>query len=395
MTLNRFKDCNECLKAGLSGAVMMACLSSAFDFAPEKVQAAEEFREAFLQEWFEHVGEKGLQLPWEFPFRIRRGELTVWTGIEKSGKSTVLGFAIVCLMAQGERALLASFEVPPVKSLKKLSQQVYGGLLYDPDQVEYITRKADLSDAEREEALADYRMECRKNANEAFDYLANSLWIYNHVGIGQWRELLEDIRWARRRHGITQFVVDNFMRLGIVKDDYAQQADAITAFAAAAIELDCHIHMVVHQNKSEGRRGGDSGKRTVSGAFEIIANAHNIVEVQRDVRKGEKVADLYEKKKISAISEEDFKKERATLDLVADGKFILHAAREGEIQNGSKYLWFLYKAQQYADHPPGHFAHHPISFLKRDKQTELPVSTDLPTTPTPTNERTNETTDGP
>lgn len=368
----RFKDCNECLMKGVSELLMLGCLTGALDFAPEKIVGAEEFREAFLREWFDHVGEAGLQLPWEFPFRIRPGELTVWTGIEKSGKSTVLGYALVCLIAQGERALLASFEVPPVKSLKKLSRQVYGGLLYDPKKVEALAARA-ASEAERSEALGNYREECREVANEAFNYLAKSLWIYNHVGIGQWRDLLEDIRWARRRHGITQVVVDNFMRLGIVKDDYAQQAEAITAFAAAAIELDIHIHMVVHQNKSEGKRSGsgDSGKRTVSGAFEIIANAHNIVEVQRDVKKGERVSELYEKRKIGVIKEEAFEEERKTLESIPDGKFILHAAREGEHQNASKYLWFLWAAQQYADRPPGHELHNPILFLKRDKQEEL------------------------
>lgn len=387
----RFKDCNECLKAAVAETVMLACLANALDFAPEKVVSAESFREAFLQEWLEGSGqEKGLQLPWEFPFRIRRGELTVWTGIEKSGKSTVLGYVVVCLMAQGERALIASFEVPPVKSLKKMSRQVYGGFLFDPKMVERIERESAGAPTDtregayaprKEEMLRNYREECRTKANATFDWMSRRLWMYNHVGIGQWRELLEDMRWARRRHGITQFVVDNFMRLGIVKDDYAQQAEAITAFAAAAIELDCHIHMVVHQNKSEGKRAGsgESGKRSVSGAYEIIANAHNIVEVQRDVRKGEKVAEVWEKNKIGVISDTERNAELAGLEKIPDGKFILHAAREGEVQNGSKYLWFLWAAQQYADRPPGHALHNPILFLQQEKQPELEVKTELPT----------------
>lgn len=377
----RFKDCNECLKKGVAVALMQACLAEAMDFAPEKVVAAEEFREAFLAEWLDGGGqEKGLVLPWPFPFRIRRGELTVWTGIEKSGKSTLLSFVIVCLMAQGERAMLASFEVTPVKSLKKMSRQVYGGLLYDPKKVEQIDRDIDKEwDADnpkkeerRQELHDDYRTTCRERANLTYDWISPKLWIYNHVGIGQWRDLLEDIRWARRRHGITQFVVDNFMRLGIVKDDYAQQAEAITKFAAAAIELDCHIHVVVHQNKSEGSKGGAGGKRSVSGAYEIIANAHNIVEVQRDVRKGEKVAEVFEKEKIGALSETERSNELAALNKLPDGKFILHAAREGEVQNGSKYLWFLWEAQQYADQPPGHRDHVEKFFLQESKQELLP-----------------------
>jgi twinkle protein len=344
MSETQFKDCNECLQAGAALEAMQACLSRALDFAPEKVVPAEFFREAFMAEWFDGgTEEQGLVLPWEFPFRIRPGELTVWTGVEKSGKSTLLGFVQVCLMAQGERCLLASFEVTPVKSLKKLSRQVWGGKIFDGEL-----------DVE----------ECKRNATAAFDYLADKLWIYNHVGIGQWRELLEDMRWARRRHGITQFVIDNFMRIGIVKDDYAQQAEAITAFAAAAIELDCHIHIVVHQNKA-----AESGKRSVAGAFEIIANAHNIVEVQRDVAKGERVSELFEKKKTGSITQEEFDEKMRTQESTPDGKFILHAAREGEHQNASKYLWFLWKSQQYADQPKGHRDHVPICFIKQQQPT--------------------------
>lgn len=380
----RFKDCNECLKAGVAAALMQACLTEAMDFAPEKVVPAEAFREAFLERLFEHPGERGLTLPWEFPFRIRCGEMTVWSGIEGSGKSTVLNFVIVCLMAQGERALLASLEVKPVESLENMARQVHGGLLYDKRVLKRIDEREKTA-ADVAMALRNYREECHKNAVAVYDWMSPKLWIYNHVGIGQWRDLLEDIRWARRRHGITQFVVDNFMRLGIVKDDYAQQAEAITALAAAAIELDCHIHVVVHQNKSEGAKGGGSasGKRTVSGAFEIIANAHNIVEVQRDVRKGEKVAEAFEKHKIGALSDQDLSAELAGLNKIPDGKFILHKSRNGERQNGAKYLWFLWEAKQYVDRPPEHAEHAPISFLKEDKQQLLSGKAneeDLPST---------------
>lgn len=382
----RFKDCNECLQAGVAAALMEGCVAGAMDFAPEKVVSAETWRSAFMARLFEHPGERGLVLPWDFPFRIRLGEMTVWSGIEGSGKSTVLNFVVVCLMAQGERALLASLEVKPVESLENMARQVFGGLLYDKRMLKRIDERERTAEGVKE-ALGNYQEVCRGNATAVYDWLAPKLWIYNHVGIGQWRDLLEDMRWARRRHGITQFVVDNFMRLGIVKDDYAQQAEAITAFAAAALELDCHIHVVVHQNKSEGAKGGASasGKRTVSGAFEIIANAHNIVEVQRDVRKGEKTSEAFERHKIGAISDVELSNELAGLGKIPDGKFILHKSRNGERQNGAKYLWFLWEAKQYADRPPEHALHAPISFLRQGKQPDLPGSSpdgakELPTT---------------
>lgn len=364
-----FKDANECLLAGVSGAEMRHCLDHAMDFAPEKVVPATEFEEEFMAEWFERHLEPGLELPFGFPWRIRPGELTVWTGIEKSGKTTLLSFVLMALLDQGERAFVASYEVKPVKTLKKYSRQAFGGILYDK-------RIVDRATGEGPEALANYQTAARANARETFHWLAQRLWLYNHVGIGNWRQLLDDMRWARRRYGITQFIIDNFMRLGIAKDDYAQQADAITAFASLAMDLGVHIHVVVHQNKSEGRKGDSGGKRTVSGAFEIIANAHNIVEVIRDEKKGQQVKELWQKKEIGLIPDGQFTNDLAELNNVPDGKFVLHAQRDGEEQNGSKYLWFLWESQQYADKPPGHVEHGPLRFVALEKKKEKPA--DLP-----------------
>jgi twinkle protein len=351
------KDPNKCREDGISTEEMKAALDAAQDFAPEKVVAAAAYEKEFLSEWFDQELEPGLELPWDFGFKIRPAELTIWTGIEKSGKTTALGFVLIGLMHQGERALVASFEIKVAKTLKKLSRQVYGGLLYAKKMVDKCA-------ADSEAALENYRQQARADAVRTFRWMAPKLWVYDHVGIGHWQQLIDDIRWARRRHGITQFVVDNFMRLGITKDDYPQQAEAITAFASLAMELNIHIHMVVHQNKSEGHKNA-GGKRTVSGAYEIIANAHNIVEVQRDEKKGEQVSELWEKKKIGTIGDQEFAQEKNALDLKPDGKIILHAQRDGETQNGSKYLWFLWESQQYADKPPGHREHAPIKFIEQ------------------------------
>jgi len=359
-TGGKLKDANDCLLAGVPREEMKYVLDNAIDFAPKKVVSAADFEKQFMEEWFDKHLEPGLELPWGFPqFKIRPGELTIWTGIEKSGKTTVLGFLLMALLFQGERALVASFEIKPVKTLKKFSRQAFGDLIYDT---------AVLEKCKTAEEKANYEEVARGQARETFNWLAKSLWLYNHTGIGNWRELGEDMRYARRRHGITQFVVDNFMRLGISKDDYAQQADAITYFTAIAMELDVHVHMVIHQNKSEGRKGGASGKRSVSGAFEIIANAHNIVEVQRDEVKGEQVSELFENLKIGKLSDMEFKEQKSQLDLRPDGKFILHAQRDGEHQNGSKYLWFLWKSQQYVDVPPGGRDHRPLRFVLQAKQ---------------------------
>lgn len=351
--MNRYKDCNDCLKAGVPAEVMRSCLDQARDFAPEKVKNAAEFEAAFLSEWFDHELERGIPLPFADYFRIRPGELTVWTGIEKSGKSTLLSYVMTGLMDQGERGLVASLEVKAARTLHKMSRQAWG---------DYLVPKKNDGEAHTEEQRAAWRV----NAREALTWLARNLWLYDHVGILHWRTLIDDITWAVRRHGIKQVVIDNFMRLGILKDDYAQQAEAIQALTQLAMDLGIHIHVVVHQNKTEakGKGGMDSrGKRTVSGAFEIIANAHNIVEVMRDMVKGENVGDVHSDYAAHKINLEERDKKLKALGDDPDGKFVLHAQRDGETQNGSTALWFLYKSQQYVKVPPGTSEHGAIAFV--------------------------------
>jgi twinkle protein len=367
----RYKDANECLMAGVSAEAMMRCLEQARDFAPDKVKNAGEFEDDLVDEWLNQHLETGLQLPFNFPFSIRPAELTVWTGIEKSGKTTLLGFCLMALMAQGERAMVCSFETRARKTLKKYSRQASGMLLYSQKYVEKC---------QTTEELNNYRASAEENIRRTSRWLSQNLWLYDHTGIAQWRLLIDDIRWARRRHGITQFIIDNFMRLGFMKDDYTQQAECVTAFSALAMELGVHIHLVVHQNKSEGKKGQVQGKRSVSGAFEIVANAHNIVEVTRDVVKGEKVSEIFEREKAGEITAAQREEAMVEWNRKPDGKFILHAQREGEQQNASKFLWFLWEPQQYVSQPEGHGEHCPTAFVdKHAAAARLVFNGELPT----------------
>lgn len=362
------KDANECLMSAVPWQAMRAAIDGARDFAPDKVRSARELEDEFLRWVFDFEEAAGVDLPFEFPLKFRKGETTLWLGIEKSGKTTLLSFATVAALAQGERALVASFEVPWPHTHDKKCRQAWGGLYFDKRVVKRCT-----DELQKE----TYRASAREQTIETHRWLAQGLWYYVHVGIGQWRQLADDIRWARRRLGITWVVVDNFMRLGIPKDDYAQQADAIIHLVGLAMELDVHLHVVLHQNKSEGAKGNQGGKRTASGAHELLGNPHNIVEVTRDEKKGKQVSELFEKKKAGLMSEADFQKEMGELAAKPDGKFIMHGQRnagmdaEGK-QDASKYLWFLWESQQYVDVPSGHADHKAISPVRHARaQAEL------------------------
>lgn len=69
----------------------------------------------------------GFPTPWEKVgerFRFRPGEVTILAGENFSGKSEVCGQITVDLMAQGERACVASMEFNPEGWIARIMQQV-------------------------------------------------------------------------------------------------------------------------------------------------------------------------------------------------------------------------------------------------------------------------------
>src|SRR5690606_14272272 len=68
----------------------------------------------------------GAKLPWSKThelIRFRPGEVTLWLGINGHGKSEVLGQACLGFAAQDERSCIASFEMRPVKTLRRMLRQ--------------------------------------------------------------------------------------------------------------------------------------------------------------------------------------------------------------------------------------------------------------------------------
>ena len=188
------KDPNDCLLADVPAAAMLAALETAKDFSPEKVVSALDLEADFLKWVFEREQESGIAMPFDMALRLRRSEMTLWMGIKGCGKSTMLDFVTVQAMAVGERVLVCSFEMPWQDTHDKLCRQAFGGLYFD----HRVLKKCE-SDTQRATCLAT----AQQQAQATHRWLAKNLWYYVHVGIGKWRQLADDIRWARRRLGIT------------------------------------------------------------------------------------------------------------------------------------------------------------------------------------------------
>jgi hypothetical protein len=322
-----------------------------------------EMGDEHYQRWFGKThGVPGLPLPasvfGEFPFKIRPCELTLLDAETKMGKSTMASYIMLHLMAQAEskegrqlfpngmKVLYDSREVHRVETLKKFTNQLLGRISYDLCMEGQQQRK--------EKSF----VECRcgvcgpalKEWREAHEWLGSRLKVNTTTGIKHWQDILQAF-YRLSELGFHLFVLDNLMRIGIKKDDWNGQADAVAAFAQFCMDTGSHMFLIAHRTKSTE---GDYRKKT-AGAHEITANPHNLCTVWKNEKKFEKLSPWLNKLREPEenYSYQEFLVDAAKILALPDAKFVLNDQRlDGGRSNASRELWFLKRAGQYFDYRP-------------------------------------------
>lgn len=255
VTLPR-KDANECLQEMVPDEEIEECFRSAKYVEPEELTSAGSFLQDVENIFRPQEGEaNGYTVPWgdlNGKLIFRPHELTLWTGGSGAGKSQILSHALVDMIDQGATVCLASLEMVPKQSLKRMVKQL--------GNVDVPT--------------AEFLKAC-------MDWLDNRLWMYNFVGRADIETLLDGFEYARKRYGVDTFVIDSFMRLGIGVDDYKAQDDAIFRLTDWTVKRSVHMHLVAHARKA-GETKEVPETESVKGTSEIGANAFNIVGVFRN-----------------------------------------------------------------------------------------------------------------
>jgi energy-coupling factor transporter ATP-binding protein EcfA2 len=301
---------------------------------PQHLRSVDSFAEETFAHFFgAHAKEApGFELPFGFPLKIRKREATLLFGDDGSGKSTVLSFILVHLLKHpGEKAVVASFEMPPPVTLWIMAAQLLGRKSMPPNN---------------DNAL--------KMLGTAIAWLNARVLFYDFMGIASWQEVRDTFRFAAERQGATLFTIDNAMRMGIADDDYAGQALAAATFHQFAEDHNGHVFIVLHENKGDGK-----GKAKIRGSKLWSANFNNVLRVGRNTEKQEKI----DKEEFSLRVEREQSKpdqgaimecERAIgrLQKEWDTEVVLHKQRyPGTRQNGSKRIWFDPNCFQFRDEP--------------------------------------------
>lgn len=252
------KDANECLLAGMRDEIRTAIRDARY-IAPDELRSAAEFTDLVIECFYPpHDAPLGVLLPWVKAvgkISIRPAELSIWTGINGHGKSQMLGQVIIHAMSQGERVCLASMELRPEKLLYRMLRQMT---------------------ASREPRIADIKA--------CMAWLQERAWIFNTIGTASAARILEVFTYARKRYGVTQFVIDSLMKCGIDDDDYNGQKAFVDRLCDFKLQHDCHVHLVAHSRKKQNEDGAP-GKMDIKGSGTISDLADNLFSVWRNKKK--------------------------------------------------------------------------------------------------------------
>jgi twinkle protein len=252
------KDLNDCLKAAISAAQIRQCFEAARSLDPPELERAGAYADAVVNLFWPASGdEPGYRLPWRKAgdrLVFRPGELTLWTGATGMGKSQILSNALVAIGEQGARVCLASLEMAPGQSLRRLVKQA--GNVDRP--TEGFIR-------------------------EVMGWLDGWLWVFGLVGKTAVSRIIEVFEYARCRYGCDVFVIDSLMRLGIGSEDYEGQEKAVFELVSWAVAKGVHVHLVAHARKSDRAAShAVPDVEDVKGTSEIAANAANIIGIWRN-----------------------------------------------------------------------------------------------------------------
>lgn len=299
VTFPGYKDANDALLAGYTPELFRAAIADGRFLEPDELVNVSAFADEVVAEFYPGEGAPfaptlriGADHDW---FRFRDSEITVWTGHNGHGKTTLLGLVQLGLMEQGERFCVFSGEMPPRKLLARLARQACGT---DTPTIPFL--------------------------RVAMNWLGRAMWLFNVAGQANSERLLEVFGYAVRRHGVSHVVIDSLMMLEDVPEEGRGALEAQRQFmnrlAAFAKRYRVHVHLVAHPRKADDERRAP-GKQDVAGSGKITSLADNHFSVwAQPLQEG---------------------------DTGPDSKLELNKQRNGDEQHHELWLWFDVRSKQH------------------------------------------------
>lgn len=196
-------------------------------------------------------------------FGFRPQEVTIWSGINGHGKSSLISACTLYWAANGERVGIASLEMPPVKQLVRMVRQATGDRNPSPEMIRKFHAWTD-----------------------------DSIWMYDQNGTVESKRILDLGYYFSNELQINHFVIDSLMKCGIPSDGagwLTAQKNFMDQLTVLAKDTNMHIHIVMHPRKGE-KETNQVDKMDVRGAGELTDMTDNLIVVWADTAKQEEMS---------------------------------------------------------------------------------------------------------
>jgi twinkle protein len=197
------------------------------------------------------------------------GELTVWTGKNGEGKSTMLGQVILEALDNGAAVFCYSGELTKSRFQEWINTQAAGSLFLEEYKNKY----------------GDVKTKVKKEANDKIkEWYRGRFFLYDNSIRGKNIEhtsILDLCEYAAQKYGCKIFVVDNLMTADFDATDenyYHAQSKFVGNLVAFAKAFNIHIHLVAHPKKTNG----ELDKEAISGTGDITNRADNVIAIERN-----------------------------------------------------------------------------------------------------------------
>lgn len=206
------------------------------------------------------------------------GLITIWTGVNSSGKSTFISQELCESLEQGFNVCAYSGELSAGMFKTWMDLQLSG-----PAHVKKVY------DPVKEEEVPAVDMSIARKLNK---WYYDKMFLYDsYTGGATDKDIFKIFEYAARRYNCEVFLVDNLMTTAFTsgeKDFYRAQSQFIGQLKDFARKFDVHVHIVAHPRKTEGKLT----KMDVAGSGDITNRADNVMAIHR-LSEDEKEKDKY------------------------------------------------------------------------------------------------------
>lgn len=195
------------------------------------------------------------------------GCVTIWTGQTNAGKTTMMTMITKQTILQGEKVFYFNGEQTKDDFKNNIYKQT-------------VDRKDIYSKQYKNSNVFDFFV-ADKEVERLNKIYGNSLFVYNNNKKRTIDFILKAMEEVKKKYGVRVFFLDNFMQIDTVtSDEYREQKDIMENIRTFAINQNVHIHLVVHQKKTD-RNNPRITIYDVFGSSNIVNKAYNVISIIR------------------------------------------------------------------------------------------------------------------